>query len=157
MKTVWIPISQMQNLADLNPHCFQNSIYLDSAWHVLFRNCKIKYTYTYQIFHQHPWKQKKISCRLFCLLRIFSKSTLIKNSFRNTIKVLNGLDPIHSQRFVRPDLGPNCLQRLSADNTSRQRIDSIFWSLFEPVCDKGNNLTWHPVKSQISLGIHPVC
>ena len=24
--------------------------------------------------------------------------------------------------FVGPDLGPNCLQRLSADNTSRQRV-----------------------------------
>ena len=30
--------------------------------------------------------------------------------------------------FVGPDLGPNCLQRLSADDTSRQRVkilDSI--------------------------------
>ena len=24
--------------------------------------------------------------------------------------------------FVGPDLGPNCLQRLSADDTSRQRV-----------------------------------
>ena len=36
-----------------------------------------------------------------------------KNSFRHTISV---------QNFVRGDLGPNCLQRLSVDDTSRQRV-----------------------------------
>ena len=34
----------------------------------------------------------------------------------------NTLDPDQAQCFVRPDLGPTCLQRLSADNTSRQRV-----------------------------------
>ena len=33
-----------------------------------------------------------------------------KKSFRNTIKVSNGLDPDQDQRFVGPDLHPNCLQ-----------------------------------------------
>ena len=28
----------------------------------------------------------------------------------------NSLDPDQARHFVRPDLGPNCLQRLSADN-----------------------------------------
>ena len=28
----------------------------------------------------------------------------------------NGLDPDQARRFVGPDLGPNCFQRLSADN-----------------------------------------
>ena len=27
-----------------------------------------------------------------------------------------------AQHFVTPDLGTNCLQRLSADDTSRQRV-----------------------------------
>ena len=27
------------------------------------------------------------------------------------------LDPDQARHFVGPDLGPNCLQRLSADNT----------------------------------------
>ena len=31
----------------------------------------------------------------------------------------NGLDPDQDRRFVGPDLGPNCLQRLSADDKSR--------------------------------------
>ena len=55
---------------------------------------------------------------LLCRLPIFSKSTFSKNSFRNTFKVSNSLDPDQAQHFVGPDLGPNCLQRLSADNTT---------------------------------------
>ena len=35
-----------------------------------------------------------------------------------TIRVPNILDP-----DVGPDLGPNCLQALSVDNTSRQRVE----------------------------------
>ena len=31
----------------------------------------------------------------------------------------NGLDPDQVRCFVGPDLGPNCLQKLSADNTRR--------------------------------------
>ena len=34
----------------------------------------------------------------------------------------NSLNLDQAQHFVRPDLGPNCLQMLSADNTSRQKI-----------------------------------
>ena len=37
--------------------------------------------------------------------------------------VLNSLIPDEAKSFVGPDLGPNCLQRLSADNTSRQRVN----------------------------------
>ena len=35
----------------------------------------------------------------------------------NTIRVSNSLDPDQARLFVRPDLGPNCLHRLSADDT----------------------------------------
>ena len=46
-----------------------------------------------------------------------------KNSFRNTIRVSNSFDPGQA-------LGPNCLQRLSADDTSIQRVNNtIFASL----------------------------
>ena len=59
---------------------------------------------------------------LFCrLLIFFPKLAFSKNSFRNTIRVWNSLDPDQARHFVGPDLDPNCLQRLSADNTSRQR------------------------------------
>ena len=52
-----------------------------------------------------------------CLLN-FSKLTDSKYSFRNIIKVPNCLDPDQDQYSVGPDLGPNCLQRLSVDNKS---------------------------------------
>ena len=46
----------------------------------------------------------------------------LKNYFRNTIRVSNSLDPDQARHFVGPDLGPICLQRLSADDTSRFRV-----------------------------------
>ena len=39
-----------------------------------------------------------------------------------TFGMSNSLDPDQARRIVRPDLGPNCLPRLSADNTGRQRV-----------------------------------
>ena len=35
----------------------------------------------------------------------------------------NSLDPDQARRFVGPDLGPNCLPSLSADDTGRQRVN----------------------------------
>ena len=37
----------------------------------------------------------------------------------------NSLDPDQARHFVWPDLGLNCLQRLSADDTSRQKSKTI--------------------------------
>ena len=34
----------------------------------------------------------------------------------------NSLDPDQARQFVGPDLGPNCLPRLSADDTGIQRV-----------------------------------
>ena len=52
----------------------------------------------------------------------FSKSSVSKYSFRNTTRVSNSWDADQARHFVGPDLGPNCLQRLSADNIRRQRV-----------------------------------
>ena len=38
----------------------------------------------------------------------------------------NSLDPDQAQGSVRPDLVPNCLQKLSADGTWRQRVKQTF-------------------------------
>ena len=38
----------------------------------------------------------------------------------------NSLDPDQARRIVGPDLGPNCLPRLSADDTGRQRVHVMF-------------------------------
>ena len=53
---------------------------------------------------------------VFGRLLIFTKSTFSKNSFNRTIRVSNGLDPDQARHFVGPDQGPNCSQRLSADD-----------------------------------------
>ena len=60
---------------------------------------------------------------LFCHLLFFfffSKSTFSKISFRNTIRVSNSLYPDQARHFVRPNLGPPRLERLSVDDTYRQ-------------------------------------
>ena len=49
---------------------------------------------------------------------LFFISFFSKKSFRNTILVSNRLDLDQNQHFVCPDLGPNCFQRLSADDKS---------------------------------------
>ena len=70
----------------------------------------------------------EISCHgsFFCCLLTFYKINFFnfsfsKNAFTNTIIVSNSLDPDQAQHSVGPGLGPNCLRRLSADKTSRQR------------------------------------
>ena len=47
----------------------------------------------------------------------FSKLTFFKKLFQKPFKS-KSLDPDKDQRSVGPGLGPNCLQRLSADNKS---------------------------------------
>ena len=44
-------------------------------------------------------------------------------TLRNTIRVLNSLDPDQARHFVGPDLGPYSLQRLSTDDTRKQRVE----------------------------------
>ena len=64
---------------------------------------------------------------LFCHLLIFFKINFFKKFFQEYHQsVSNSLDPDQGQHFVGPDLGPNCLQRLLADDTRRQRFN---WSL----------------------------
>ena len=93
--------------------------------HVKLPECKDQSTY--KIFDGK--KTKKLICITICLLSnfhafltsadFFSKSIFSKNSFRNIIRVSNSLDPDQAQLYVGPDLGPNCLQRLSVDDTRR--------------------------------------
>ena len=45
--------------------------------------------------------------------------TFKKNYFRKTIREANSLHPDQTLHSVRPDLGPNFFQRLSAEDTSR--------------------------------------
>ena len=52
----------------------------------------------------------------------FLNSTYSTNYFMNTIRVSNSLDPDQTRHFVGSDLVLNCLQRFTADDTSRQRV-----------------------------------
>ena len=61
-------------------------------------------------------------CMLFCCLLFFLNQRFRKKYFRNTFRVSNSLEPDQARPLVGPDLGPNCLQRLSVDDTSRQRV-----------------------------------
>ena len=54
--------------------------------------------------------------------------------FFNPIRVSNSLDQDQARHFVGPDLGPNCLQGLSADNKMS------CWTLVHTVC-KGHQHT----------------
>ena len=65
------------------------------------------------------------TCFFFFCLLIFLKSTFSKNYFRNAIRMSNSLDPDQARHFDGPDLDPNCLQTVSADDTSRQRVNVI--------------------------------
>ena len=60
---------------------------------------------------------------IFCWqLIFFSKLTFSENSFKNNIRVSNSLDPDQVRHIDGRDLSPNCLQRLSVDNTGRLRV-----------------------------------
>ena len=48
----------------------------------------------------------------------------------------NSLDPDQARRIIGPDLGPNSLPRLSADNTGRQRVNVFKVMSNKIVCDK---------------------
>ena len=57
------------------------------------------------------------------------------------IRVSNSFDPHQVRHFVSPSLGPNCLQRLTADDTSRKRV----------------NATVKIAKTENSLQLHVQC
>ena len=61
-----------------------------------------------------------------------SKSSFLKKSFRNINRVSNSLDPDQARKS-EPDLCPNSLQRLSADDTSKQSYVGVIFRKVESV------------------------
>ena len=59
----------------------------------------------------------------------FSKSNFSKNSFRNTIRLSNSLDLDQARQIVGHDLGPNCMQIISADVT-RVHVGEVLTFLY---------------------------
>ena len=57
---------------------------------------------------------------MFLLSADIFKINVFEHFFREySIRLSNSLDPDQARHFVGPDLGPNCLQKLSADDISR--------------------------------------
>ena len=52
----------------------------------------------------------------------FFQNPLFQKILSGIPSVSNSLDPDKARLSFEPDLGSNCLQRLSADNTSKQRV-----------------------------------
>ena len=48
----------------------------------------------------------------------------------------DSLDPDQTRQFVGPDLGPNCLPKLLADDTGRQRVNENATVLYKRKCTK---------------------
>ena len=58
--------------------------------------------------------------------------TLWMLDFFNAIRVSNSLDPDQARHFVGPDLGPTCLQSISADIAGKELntkklVETTFW------------------------------
>ena len=87
-------------------------------------------------FDQLLYFPKLLSRLIPSLFIIVPYLTLLILDFINTIRVSKGWDPDQAQHFVGPDLGPNCLRRLSADDkvaaswqitNTEQLLDTTFW------------------------------
>ena len=65
------------------------------------------------------------------------------NTFLNTTRVSKSLDPDQARQNIGPDLGPNCLQMLSADGIGRQSVNGNLtvriFSIHKTVRFKTNN------------------
>ena len=68
--------------------------------------------------------------------------------------VLNSLDPDQARHYVVPDLGPNCLQRLSVNNTSRQKLkgtcNTVYFSFFQT---EENSSAVNPLVTNVYLEV----
>ena len=116
----------------LGPHCLsifkkglenlhRSSAHEDQLENMFWRLFSATYIST-------PWEI--FSCFFLLSADCFQNQLFRKNSFRKTIRVSNSLDPDHSRHYVGPGLGPNCLQRLPADDTSRLRVKSTLLAGF---------------------------
>ena len=113
------PDQAQQNVGpNLGPNSLQRFSADDTSRQRVIETCKTR-TFALAKFDSGSWV---IFHTYFVVCWIFSKSAFLKISFRNTTWVSNSLDPDQAGQNVGPDLGPNCLQRLSADNTIWQRV-----------------------------------
>ena len=61
----------------------------------------------------------------FFAVCLFFLKLLFPKNLSGLPSASNSLDPDQAQHFVWPDLGPNCLQRLQADDIGKERGKEI--------------------------------
>ena len=138
-------LSLLQNLIiSCHPGVMQNMLKLEHFWYTgrkFFIWLSVKYLLSKSIYvitlspyvAMFSWFSMKIRIDSKYLRRnfskinsgvcwIFFKKIFSKNLFRNTFRVSNSLESDQAGHIVGPDLGPNCLQKLSADDTVRWRV-----------------------------------
>ena len=85
-----------------------------------------------------------------CLLSEYFQNGLFQ---KNLSRLANGLSPDQDRCSVGPDLGPNCLQRLSADDKSQLGMKELKRTLC--VTARWNtvhqNILYHSIYVQISI------
>ena len=83
----------------------------------------------YMFLSNNPSSGDINSSILFCfscflLSADFFQNQLFRKILSGIPSVSNSLDPDQARQFVGPELGPNCLQKLSAEDISRQRVNT---------------------------------
>ena len=114
--------------------------YIEWFWRYsfIFANLPSPY-HTLRIFQLTICLLVNLACRL-AVCWLFSKSTLSKNYFRNTIRVSNSVDPDQARHFVGSDLG----QKLFANNII-QRSWVLFISTTPDFWNSLKSLIWVPI------------
>ena len=78
------------------------------------------YIFAKKVFFDHLLDFRILLLLFLHTLLLCHICTLWMLDLFNTIRVSNSLDPDQARHFVGPDLGPNCLQRLSADIAGKE-------------------------------------
>ena len=80
-----------------------------------------------------------------------------KKCIQNTIRGSNSLDPDQARRYVGPDLGPKCLHRLSADDTSHFELIKPMLTSRRTTVDLYYFIFWHSLIflfTNVKLRVH---
>ena len=64
--------------------------------------------------------------QIFARLLIVIEINFFQKYLRETIRASNDLDPDQARYYVWPDFWPRCLQGLSADDTSREKVNNSY-------------------------------
>ena len=66
-----------------------------------------------------------------CMLGNFQGLIFSKIIFDKKPSVSYSFNPDQALHFIRPDLGQNCFHRLTADDSCGQRVNGVYYILFE--------------------------